>query len=155
VLGSFGLLLDHLSRAVLFIGALLATLIGLWLKGKPWQLDRETAMRWLSYRDWRTAALNGGMLGLGFTTRIGFWLFYLVPILAMAVHSVLLSALIYGAYGVSRIGLSLVQVLIGPRLLNRMSYGVDVATPITEIAVSLLAFYLLVSPLFTRGSAVT
>lgn len=154
-LGAFGLLLDHLSRAVLFVIALLLTAFGVWTKSKPWQLDRETATHWLSYRNWRTVALNGGMLGLGFSTRIGFWLFYLVPIVAMATHSILLAALIYGTYGVSRIGLSLLQVAVGPRLLNRMSYGVGIATPITEIAVSLLAAYLLISSVLTRGSAVT
>jgi hypothetical protein len=48
------------------------------------QRDRETPQRWLNYGPVLWSLANGGTLGLAVTTRIGFWLWYLVPLGAFA-----------------------------------------------------------------------
>jgi hypothetical protein len=48
------------------------------------------------------AARNGLAMGTGFTTRIGFWLWYAVPVSALLSASVLEGAAIYGAYALVR-----------------------------------------------------
>ncbi|WP_214416057.1 hypothetical protein [Sphaerisporangium fuscum] len=106
VLGLLGSALEPGMRALLALAAVSAVAVGAAVRPVPWQLDRETDTRWLGYNDWRTAAYNGFALGLGFTTRIGFWLFYLVPLTAFAVADPLLGALGYVVFAVSRVGLS-------------------------------------------------
>src|SRR5207302_1566920 len=53
--------------------------------------------------DWRTAAYNAATLGFGFTTRIGFWLFFVIPLGAFLTGSVWMGALVYGMYAATRI----------------------------------------------------
>jgi hypothetical protein len=104
VLGLLGAVLEPATRALLAVAAAGAVAVGVILRPVPWQLDRETDTAWLTYEDWRTAAYNGFALGLGFTTRIGFWLFYLVPLTAFVVADPAVAALGYAAFAVSRIG---------------------------------------------------
>ncbi|HEU0127902.1 MAG TPA: hypothetical protein VFQ48_04765 [Pseudonocardiaceae bacterium] len=68
----------------------------------PPQFDRETAQAWLQRGPYRWAVLNGAALGVGATTRLGYWLWYLVPVGSFATGTPLLGALIYGAYGLAR-----------------------------------------------------
>ena len=85
----------------------------------PWQLNRETNRRWLEYHNWRTAALNGFVLGLGFTTRIGFWLFYVVLLSAFVVADPMVSALGYAVFAVSRVGGSILLWMVGIQVAGR------------------------------------
>lgn len=68
----------------------------------PPQLDRETDQRWMNRGAWRGAVLNGLALGAGFTTRIGFWLWYLIPVAAFLSGSAWHGAIVYGTYALAR-----------------------------------------------------
>jgi hypothetical protein len=119
VAGLAGALFDPVTRLVLAGLAAVTVLIGATVRRLPWQLDRETNRRWLQYEDWRTAAYNGFALGLGFTTRIGYWLFYLVPLAAFAVGDPRLSALGWAVYAASRVGGSLLLWRAGLQVAGR------------------------------------
>jgi hypothetical protein len=94
------------------LAVLAATLLGLAAVGgrelvsrrlvPPPQLDRETAVGWLELGPYRWAVRNGAALGLGATSRLGYWLWYLVPVGAFAAGTPLLGAVVYGAYGLVR-----------------------------------------------------
>lgn len=45
---------------------------------------------------------NGATLGVGASTRIGFWLWYVVPFAALLFGNPLLGAMIYGTYATVR-----------------------------------------------------
>lgn len=143
ILGAFGSMLDLLSRRVLIVGALAVLLVAVLIRRRPWQLDRETAATWLTYRDWRTAALNGASLGLGFTTRLGVWLYYILPLAAIAVAEPITGAMILGTYALTRLSLSLAQVAVGPAALNRASRGFPLAVPATDLVLFLIVCYVL------------
>ncbi|MGH3072107.1 MAG: hypothetical protein ACRDNB_07535 [Gaiellaceae bacterium] len=66
------------------------------------QRSRETPKRWLARSAAIWALLNGAALGVGATSRIGFWLWYVVPLSALLSGSVVFGAAIYGAYGLVR-----------------------------------------------------
>jgi len=144
-LALFGSVLDRPSRLVLVAVILGAVMVGALAGPKPWQLDRETAMSWLVHQDWRTAAFNGISLGLGFTTRIGFWLYYLVIVAAMMSPGYLWGAAIVGAYGFGRVFLSLVQGAIGPSLTMRIDRGaLSWLAPATDGMLFFISGYVLV-----------
>lgn len=46
----------------------------------PWQRNRETPRVWLDQSSMWWAAKNGAALGVGVTSRVGFWVFYVVPL---------------------------------------------------------------------------
>lgn len=50
----------------------------------------------------RWAARNGWTLGIGATSRIGFWLWYVIPLGALLLGFPPLGALVYGTYGFIR-----------------------------------------------------
>jgi hypothetical protein len=107
MLGALGHLLSLNLRIILTtVLALLAIVFGaLELCGrviKPLQCDRETAQRWLNYGALRWATLNGLALGFGAGSRLGFWLWYVVPLGALLIADPFLGALIYGAYSFTR-----------------------------------------------------
>lgn len=104
--GFLGAAVEPSLRALLALIAVSAVLVGAALRPVPWQLDRETDTRWLGYQDWRTAAYNGFALGLGFTTRIGFWLWYVVPLSAFVVADPVLGAAGYSVFALTRVSLS-------------------------------------------------
>lgn len=52
---------------------------------------------------------NGFSLGLGFTSRLGFWLWYVIPLIGVIVGDVWLSGILYATYGAVR-GLAAVAV---------------------------------------------
>jgi hypothetical protein len=102
VLGSIGGLLESPARIGLAAAALIALGAATFRRREPWQLNRETNPDWLLLADWRTAVYNASSLGLGFTTRIGFWAFFLVPIGAFLSGSAVLGALVYSSYALTR-----------------------------------------------------
>lgn len=67
------------------------------------QVDRETEQSLLHHGPLRWAAENGALLGLGFTSRLGTWLWYTVPAAALVSGSPASGALVYGLYGFARL----------------------------------------------------
>jgi hypothetical protein len=117
VLGAVGSLLPLDFR--LAIGSILAVVAialgGLEFFGRRVQLpqfDCETPQRWVHRGPLRWATRNGLTLGFGATSRIGFWLWYAVPLGAFLLGDPELGAVIYGTYGLIR-GLGAVFILLG------------------------------------------
>ena len=76
------------------------------------QFDCETPQRWIHKGPLRWATRNGLVLGFGATSRIGFWLWYAIPLGAFLVGAPLFGAVIYGTYGLVR-ALGAVGILLG------------------------------------------
>lgn len=68
------------------------------------QVDRETNQSWLHLGAVGWPVVNGLALGAGFLSRIGFLLWYLLPILCFAIGEVTAGALVLGTYGLIRGG---------------------------------------------------
>jgi hypothetical protein len=107
VLGAAGSLLSlEVRLAIGSILALLAIAAGslelLGRRVRPPQFDCETPRRWVDKGALRWAIQNGLALGFGATSRIGFLLWYVVPLGALLSGSPVLGATIYGAYGLVR-----------------------------------------------------
>jgi hypothetical protein len=81
---------------------------------RPLQCDRETPRSWMQAGPLRRAVRNGAALGLGATTRIGFWLWYVVPVSAIVCGRPDVGALVYGSYGATR-GLAVWGIIYGVR----------------------------------------
>lgn len=115
--GSLGFFGSTLSEPVrLAIGTLgfpaLAVVAVLECQGRRIRLpqrNKETPQRWIHEGPLRWALNNGFSLGLGFGSRLGFWLWYVIPLLAVVLGDVWLSAALYGTYGATR-GLGTVAV---------------------------------------------
>lgn len=101
-IGGLGSLFGPFPRALLAGAAVLALVGSALRRPTPWQWNRETPLTWLTYQDWRTAAYNGVTLGAGLTTRIGFWLMYIVPIGVFAHAEPLIGAVVFGTYAAVR-----------------------------------------------------
>lgn len=86
--------------------------------------DRETPQRWLDGGAARWAILNGSSLALGFSTRVGYWLWYAVPISCLLTGRPAAAALVYGSYGLVRSGLGLFWV---SRALSRIGVAAFLA----------------------------
>jgi len=119
LLGALGMLwADEARVAVASLLALVAIgLAGLGLVERRLpllQCDRETPQQWLHLGPLRWASLNGLVLGCGATTRLGFALWYVVPVTALVVGSPGYGALMYGAYGLTR-GIGAAGILIAVR----------------------------------------
>lgn len=106
-LGALGAMLSLESRAglatLLAFGAVplaLAQLAG--ASVGPIQCDRLTPKRWARQRALGWALRNGASLGLGAFTKLGFWLWYAVPLASFLAARPLTGAFIYGSYGVVR-----------------------------------------------------
>lgn len=117
LLGAVGSLLTLYSRiAIASLLAVVAIILGsLELGGRriaPLQCNRETPQRWVHMGPLRWATVNGLALGCGATSRIGFWLWYAVPIGALLTGRPELAAVIYGTYGTVR-GLAVWAVILG------------------------------------------
>ncbi len=131
VLGAVGNLLPLDFR--LAAGSILAVIAvavgGLEFFGRRVQLpqfDCETPQRWVHKGPLRWATQNGLTLGFGATSRIGFWLWYVVPLGAFLVGDPRLGAIIYGAYGLIR-GLGAVFIFLGMFL-----FEADISDWLTE-----------------------
>jgi hypothetical protein len=69
---------------------------------QPLQFDCETPQRWVHRGPIAWAIQNGLTLGFGATSRIGFWLWYAIPLGAFLVGDPLFGAVTYGTYGLLR-----------------------------------------------------
>lgn len=108
--GALGWAGSHLAfEARALIGAVLAVIaigIGLVeLSGRRVplvQLDRETPAEWIERGPTQWALRNGLAIGFGGGTRLGFWLWYVVPLGAFLSGSVVVGAVGYGCYSLIR-----------------------------------------------------
>lgn len=94
------------SKPALMVAfACAGTVVSVWqLLGRPVgvpQRNCETAQLWMNTGALTGAALNGGALGLGFVTRIGYSLWFVVPFAALMAGPAK-AALIFGLYGLVR-----------------------------------------------------
>jgi hypothetical protein len=108
-LGAVADLLEEPTRLAISLAITVGLLAGSLTADRPWQLDRETDRNWLRHRNWRTAALNGAALGLGLTTRIGYWLWYLLPVGILVLGDWRAGVVLYGTYGAVRGALGVVR----------------------------------------------
>lgn len=67
------------------------------------QRDRETSQRLLHYGPILWAIYNGALLGVGFVSRLGTWLWFTVPVFSFASGSPYAGAAIFGLYGFVRL----------------------------------------------------
>lgn len=81
---------------------------------QPLQRDCETPQRWINKGPLRWAIQNGVALGFGGTSRIGFLLWYAVPLGALLLGDWVLGAAVYGTYGLVR-GTAAPLMLLGGR----------------------------------------
>jgi hypothetical protein len=98
---------------------------------QPLQIDCETPQRWVNKGAWQWATRNGLTLGFGATTRIGFWLWYVIPLGAFLIGEPVAGAVIYGTYGLVR-ALGAVVMILGMLRLDtdisdRIIEGYDTA----------------------------
>ncbi len=107
LLGRFGGLLPEAVRlalgtlagtAAIFLGVLLIARRAVKLP----QFDSETPQRWVNLGGLRWAMLNGAALGLGFASRIGFWIWYVIPVGAFLSGDGFAGGIVYGVYGAVR-----------------------------------------------------
>ena len=107
VLGLLGSFVDADVRTVIAtLGALCAVALG----GVGWfgrgpqilQCDSETPMRWVNTSPLRWGLPTGALLGIGATTRIGFWSWFLIPAAAFLLGSPVIGAMVFAAYGATR-----------------------------------------------------
>jgi hypothetical protein len=143
--GLLGAAVEPSLRVLLAGGAITAVVAGAAFRPVPWQLDRETDTRWLEHNDWRTAAYNGFALGLGFTTRIGFWLWYLVPLTAFVAADPLLGAVGHTVFALTRVGLSTLLTSMDVYITSGISRARMVTDPLALAALG--ALYPLLTPL--------
>lgn len=85
------------------------------------QINRETEQSLLSRGPFVWALVNGFLLGVGFTSRLGYWIFYLFPLGCLVVGSPPLGALIWGTYGLTRLGTATLLALQMHRTPTRMA----------------------------------
>lgn len=109
------------------------------------QLNRETEQALLHRGPLQWAVLNGALLGLGFTSRIGFWTWYLIPLTCLTGGSSRAGVVIWGSYGLIRMGVTVAaavwmrlvpaMVVVSDALLN----GRGFARRTTRVAALVLA----------------
>ena len=92
-----------LRAAVGTVGAIILILAALLPHLPMPQRDTETEQSLLGRGPFAWALLNGGLLGIAITSRIGFWLWYAVPLASFLLGTWWAGALIYGWYGLSRL----------------------------------------------------
>lgn len=92
------------------------------------QVDRETEQRLLHHGPLRWAMENGALLGLGFASRLGTWLWYAVPVAAFATGSPAEGAIVYAVYGGVRL---LVPSVLAALSVRHMT--IDVAAAILPL----------------------
>jgi hypothetical protein len=117
ILGAAGGLLPLDVRLAMGSVLAIAAIVigGLELAGRrtqPLQFDCETPQRWINRGALRWATRNGLTLGFGATSRLGFWLWYAIPLGAFLVGDPRAGAAIYGAYGLVR-ALGAPAILLG------------------------------------------
>lgn len=155
LLGALGGLLPDAVRAAL---ATLAALVGLVvgaveLTGRrvpiP-QLDRETPFGWHLRGALGWALRNGMAIGFGGGTRLGFWLWFAIPLGALVAGSPLLGALGWGLYAFARTagvaGLMTLERLRGVTAVQTLAFA-----PTARVATSVQLVVLGATALLALG----
>jgi len=102
--GAIGLLTPLELRAAAGTAAGLAlTILPLFGVSLP-QRDRETPQSLMKRGPVFWSAANGALLGVAVINRIGFWLWYVVPLSAFLSGSPVAGAAVWGFYGFARLG---------------------------------------------------
>jgi len=105
-LGALGSLVPVMARvasgSVASVAAVVLGVLSLAGRTRVLHCSRETPQRWVHAGPTRWALRNGATLGVGATTRIGFWLWYAVPFGSMLLANPVLGALVYGIYAGTR-----------------------------------------------------
>lgn len=120
LVGWGGSLLDLQARAATAT-ALAIPLLGLSAASlhsaalRPLQCDRETPQRWVHQGPVLWPLKNGAALGFGATSRLGFALWYAIPLGALLSGSPALGALLWAVYGFMRSGSAGTIWLLGTR----------------------------------------
>ena len=99
------------GTVVVFVCAAVVSLLLLAdLAGHPILLQRnaETPREWVDRPAWQWAVWNGAALGSGVWTRIGFPIWYVLPLIGVATASVAITATCWAAYGFVRASMSLI-----------------------------------------------
>jgi hypothetical protein len=117
ILGLIGSLVPLNVRvaAAALLGIVAVVVAVLELNGRsihPLQCNRETPQSWVHKGPVKWAIQNGLALGCGATSRIGFWLWYVVPIGAFLIASPWVGAAIYGVYSTTR-GMAVWAITLG------------------------------------------
>jgi hypothetical protein len=107
LLGAIGsLLAEDLRVATASLFAIFAIVIGgVELAGwrmHPFQCNHETPRAWVMEGPYTWAIKNGLTLGSGALSRLGFWLWYTVPLGALLIGNPFFGGAIYGTYGLIR-----------------------------------------------------
>jgi hypothetical protein len=89
------------------------------------QRNRETEQSLLSRGPLAWAVINSAQLGLGFTSRIGFWSWYLMPLGIALAGDWRVGACVWGAYGAGRLGMAVGMAYLSgsPEGLHTGSYA--------------------------------
>lgn len=117
VLGFVGRILVNLNDlTAIIVLALVSLVLGvislLPIRRHIPQFDRETPPPWTRNGPFVWAITDGGMLGLGWATRIQYASWYVIPIAAIVYSHPMVGAVIYGAYGMGRMwGTWLIPIL--------------------------------------------
>lgn len=118
--GLLGSLLPGEARIALGTGLAMLLVVVPMVSARLPQVNRETKQSLLGRGPYVWALSNGALLGLGFTSRIGYWTFYLVPLCCLAVGSPPIGAIIWGAYGLTRMFLASVIACLMHRAPEKM-----------------------------------
>jgi hypothetical protein len=103
VVALLGLAAPSSRSIVVTVGAFLLAVLPVARVPLP-QRDAETPQSLLSRGPIAWSALNGGLLGLALTNRLGFWLWYMIPLTAFASASPIVGGGIWAFYGAVRMG---------------------------------------------------
>ena len=85
------------------------------------EMNRETKQSLLHQGPLQWAALNGALLGIGFTSRIGYWVWYLIPLTCFIASSPETGAALWGTYAFTRLAIIFVLSIWMRREPMRMS----------------------------------
>lgn len=90
------------TTVVLLVASVPAVLGVAGRKLRPLELDVETPQTWVQHGPLLWAARNGAALGTGILSRVGFWLWYVVPVSAFLSGRTWFGATVYGSYALFR-----------------------------------------------------
>lgn len=101
-----GTLFPPLSRGFVALVAAVVLISAGFSREEPVQWNAETPSSWLERENLLVAAWNGLALGAGFVTRLGFWLWWVLPLMVFETAAGPDGLLVGAAYGLTRVGLS-------------------------------------------------
>ena len=101
-----GALFPPLSRGLVAVAASAVMISAAFSRQEPVQRNAETPASWLERENLLVAAWNGLALGAGFVTRLGYWLWWVLPLVVFETAAAPDGLLAGAAYGLTRVGLS-------------------------------------------------